>query len=111
MKTIVLNVFSEEAESKLNQFLSQTGDITISGEEDYRELFHDIRNPLSALNLQSKLIRKLSDEGRPIANLNQRLEKIELLCAKINGLMDEFVNQRSQNSYKTSPQGFSPERV
>lgn len=66
--------------------------------EDLKNFVHDIRNPLSALKLQIKLLMKIRSEGKEIEDLDIRLEKIEKMCERMDLLIETFATQRNQNS-------------
>lgn len=102
MKTLTIRLSSQYQEDELLSFIGKyEGSVKIVNEDDFLSFVHDIRNPLSALKLQTRLLRKFKDDETKSGLMDQKLEKMEIICDRIDNIIEEFLTQRNQSSYKT----------
>jgi signal transduction histidine kinase len=52
---------------------------------------HDLRNPLSAVMLQSKIVKKGIEKGDDVKNLYNHLDRIQKSCHRMNKLIEDLL--------------------
>lgn len=61
---------------------------------------HDLRNPLSAIMLQVKLLKKVYEEKGEVADLSAKLDRIGNSCTRMNRLIQDLLDVSSMEGGK-----------
>lgn len=80
-----------------------------SREETLAIVSHDLRNPLSAIMLQVKMLTKLTEKGDEIKELPEKLSRIMASCNRMNRLIQDLldVSNIEGGKFSLNKQNFS----
>lgn len=68
---------------------------TLARDEMMAIVSHDLRNPLSAIILQVKLLKKIHEEKGEVVDLSSKLDRISASCNRMNRLIQDLLDVSS----------------